>query len=325
MKVIILFNNHFIYKKKLLFIAYLLFLFVLVSFQLSAQEIVFHEFKSEHRNKHLEDLLYLTVGVELSQAGLSSSRDKSHWDYILMTEYTSTEMIAHIKYILSEFADPPRLLAEKEYDLSIDYNLDKSISNVIKELLELAQIKSKKSSIAEIKGLESPLFADKYMILKEPVLTSSFSGNGIIFLGKITDYIHYGASGLANVDFIWPHKSLAFGSGLQISYVRAFNDPEINGGTLNFFTAGPRLQISTIRKKPFRFFSSISGGAAFITVNGDEGTLTKTVPYGDAGLHINIPFKKNLFWGGHIGFLSIFDDDILILGISTGLSLGMEF
>jgi hypothetical protein len=317
----------------------------MIPYYLNCEETVIHRFRAEEHDEQMENVLYLAAGVALAQAGFSSSRKEDASGYILLTEYTSLNDEVKIRYTLFGPDTPEHILAVVEFDLSIDYNLDEQITSAIMQLLQMADIEAVPSTKAEIGEIlpESPeestnpdtrnseVSAETEVQEVETAresqgvrLDSSFSMAVVFLLGKVTEYFHYSIAGLLMAGVTWPAESFSISLGARLSLMRVYNNADVVGGPLYLSTAGLNLKLGTGINKPYRVAFGISGGAALITVAGAEETMTKTVPYADGGVHIIIPLGKHLSLGSELFFLSIFDDDLLIMGISPAFSLSME-
>jgi hypothetical protein len=97
------------------------------------------------------------------------------------------------------------------------------------------------------------------------------------------------------------------------------------GGPLYLGTAGLGLSLGTGTDKDYRVAAGFAGGAAFLTITGELGTFTKTVPYLELGTSIAVPLGTHLTMGGDLRFLAAFDQELVIMGISPGITIGMEF
>lgn len=347
MKIRLSLMNCFFWPK--IIIITLLFIFSTIPICLSYGETVLHRFSSKEPDEQLEDVLYLTAGVALSQAGFSSTRKENGFDYILLTEYTAKDSEVKISYTLFKAYVPEHILAVLKFDLSIDYNLDEQIADAVEQLVQIAHIEAtptKQAQIAELlpelptkeaedsrntDSLSQEVTAEnriqeEQLAGKIPamIFDSSVSAAAVILLGEVTEYFHYGAAGLLTAGVIWPFDLFSINLDTKLSFMRVFNNVGVVGGPLYLSTAGLNLQIGTDVNNSFWATTGISGGAALITVAADEGIRTKTVPYADAGVHTSILLGENFSLGSDIFFLIIFDDDILIMGICPSLTLGFK-
>jgi hypothetical protein len=152
---------------------------------------------------------------------------------------------------------------------------------------------------------------------------SSVSAAGVLFLGQMTQYFHYGVAGLADVGLAWPGESLTIGLGVEMSLIRALNDYQVVGGPLYFSMAGLKLQLGTGTRSSSRIDGEISGGAAFVTVAGGQQTLVQTAPYGSLGASAVFPLGGSLSLGGNVRFLTIFDNGLFVMGVVPSVTLRM--
>jgi hypothetical protein len=99
-----------------------------------SEETVLHLFKAQNADPRLEDLLYLSAGVALSEKGLSSTRNTEKADYILLAEYATSESTVGIRYSVFLHSVSGRVLATEDVDLPIDYRFDEKIMRTITDV-----------------------------------------------------------------------------------------------------------------------------------------------------------------------------------------------
>ena len=333
------------------------FLFILTMFfsagiplSLSAEKVFLHLFSAEEPNPQLEHSLYLAAGVELMEAGFSSTRESENWDYLLQTDYATGGNQVSVYYRLYEAGTFRKKRAESNVQLNVDYDFDEEVAAAIRQLLELAGIEPDFSPEAEIEGLFSssvektaPGFpddpeyqadsnqqketrsgadAEEYSSL---LFDTSFSAAGIMFFGEVTEYFHYGAGGGLAAGLKWLHPDWSIFLGLKTSVFRVFNDSGVAGGPLYVSTTGTGLRFGRGWEAGIPFSFGLSGGAAFIAVMEAEEILAKTVPYGDLEIQATLPFGKRMNAGVGMTFLVVFEGDVLLVGASPTLTFGMEW
>ncbi|HUX50389.1 MAG TPA: hypothetical protein VMW73_06295, partial [Spirochaetia bacterium] len=152
----------------------------------------------------------------------------------------------------------------------------------------------------------------------------SFSLQGALFFGALTEFIHYGLGGRLRAELFWPMHPIGFGTGVEVSIIRAFDDIHVNGGPLFVSTAGPFLAIGSQSTGGSSWSASASGGAAFVTTVAAT-LLTKTDPYAEITLRAAAPLSAHVRLGGNITALGLFDTDLLILAVLPGISVRVEF
>lgn len=301
--------------------------------EIASEELVQHIFTAESQDRELEDILFLTVGVELAKAGLSSTRLPDGARYVLAIAYTSRGTEADVGFSLSESDDADNPLVRSSFLLTIDYSIDSQIAAEVARLLDTAGMKPERDGEQEpesaIKGLFSSALAKEMSPEEIQAATAirfetSVSAGGVVFIGDATDYFRYGAIASIQLAMRKPWKSWSLSAGLRASGLRAFNDGGVTGGPLYISTAGANLQIGTGYSRLYRFSAGASGGVAVISITGDE-TLNKAVPYADAGVSIQLPVRKTVFVGFDMRYLLVFDEDMLIMGMAPALSLRKEF
>lgn len=313
----------------------LLMLVFLTGFQmkLASEELVQYRFIAEAPDRELEDILFLTIGVELAKAGFSSTRIPDGARYTLDVSYTSRQTEADVGFSLSESGKTGTTLASTSFLLSIDYSLDSAIAREVDRLLEETGLKREedgdKKQESTIKGLFSSALAREMSPEEIQAATAlrfeaALDAGGVVFIGEATDYFRYGVIASILLVLRKPWKSWSLSAGVRASGLRAFNDSGVTGGQLYISTVGPSLGVGTGYDRLYKFSVAASGGAAIISIRGDEA-LSKTVPYADVGISIQLPVRKTVFIGFDMRYLLVFDKDLLIMGMAPALSLSKEF
>jgi len=349
------------------FMALVACLFLSAGGNLHAAEVVLHRFISEKPDPQVESLLYLAAGTELMQAGLSSARDAESPAYILSAEYSTSDGVLTVRYVLSgrpegeapappegeapappePFTSPGAALADLTFQAALDRTLDARVAEAVRGLLQSAGIAYTPSQDARIEGVFSwppaqtpsgetagaaPPVEAQPAIPAEPVHEPAFkaafdasaSTAGVILLGGIAQYTRFGVAATLGAGVSFLGKKWRVGIDARSQFVRPFNNQGVLGGPLSFFTFGPDIQFGIGRTGRLRLTGDISGGAALITASRPEGALTKTRPYADAGLYAGIFLGDSFSIGGDARFMMIFDEEVLVMGVSAAVSLRME-
>ena len=156
-------------------------------------------------------------------------------------------------------------------------------------------------------------------------LELAFAGGVAPFLGSFSDYSSYGASGTAQVGVLFLKRNWSLSAGGRFALTRAFMMDEVTGGPVYLSTAGVNVQFGVGAAQRHRLAVCASGGAAVITVPDGNGYLNKTVPYADGGVQAGFPLRKDLFLGGDLRLLAVFDPSVLVMGVAASLSVCKEF
>jgi hypothetical protein len=293
--------------------------------------LVQQRFVSEAADKQLEDVLYLALGVELSNAGLSSTKIDKDASYFLDTSYESRGEEADVRLTLSKVR-PQAVLASVDFTLHIDSSFDADIAEGVRRLLALAApalaAPGEKADAPEISGLfPSGLVSLDDMLRTDRTLRLEMaaSGGGAPFLGDFSEYSAYGAYGSAQAGALFLKRNWSLSVGGRFSFTRAFMADGVSGGPLYLSTAGVNLQYGLGAAQSIKLAACASGGAAVITVPNGGSLLSKTVPYADAGVQAGFPVGKDLFLGCDLRFMAVFDPDVLILGTVVAVSICKEF
>lgn len=291
---------------------------------LYGQDVIQHIFKSDNRNLELEKILYLSAGVECIKYGLSSTDSNITEGYLLITKYELKEEGLDLSYFLYSADAPSLILAEQHIVLQIDYAMNAAVLRTIGKLFRAANISEGEDGNAQIQRLFIEKEKEKSPS-KSKLWSASASGSVLFVFGQITKYFHYGGGAKINLLRNWDGKFYSFSAGIQGSYYGFFKDDGVNGGDLSLATSGAELQFAYFPENSYVWEFWVAGGASYIMVSSEDSFLVKTVPYGELGLRCLFPIGDWIHLGGAVGFLGIFDKDLVITAISTSLVFKMEF
>jgi hypothetical protein len=294
----------------------------------AADRLVFQTFSSERRDPELEEVLYLALGVELSNAGYSSSRVGREASHLLEVVYEARGAQADLRLIFSRTETPREVLAEVTFVLHLDSGFDAELAAALGRLLELAAVEAPGAEAAnpEIGGLfSSDLVTRKALLRTERTvrLETAASGGAAPFFGDFSEYAGYGAFGAAQAGVLFLKPAWSISAGARFTLAQAILAEGVGGGPVVLTTGGINLQYGLGAAQRIKLAVCASGGAAVITLA--EAGLSKTVPYADAGVQAGFPVGKDLFLGGDLRFLAVFDQEVTILGAVVALSIGKEF
>ena len=295
---------------------------LLMRLEIFSEEVVLHQFKSINPDQGFEDILYLTAGVELTKAGFTSTRISDNPNFVLKIEYRLDELKAEVRFSLYPVKDLTKVLAEREETFPLDYSLEERVSSVVRTLIQQAGLSPKPNEEAKIEGVLPELIVPETIWPAEPCVEVSLGGGGLVLLGEITDYMHYGVTGALTADIMIPKKTWSIALGVRATFSRMFNNADVKGGPLGISTIGPNVQLGIPLKKLFHVAFSISGGAAVLSILGDGKSLHKTVPYADAGMYFQFPIGKGFLAASDVRYTLVFDPDVLIMSITPVFLLG---
>ncbi len=287
-------------------------------------------FSSESADPMLEDLLYLALGIELANAGYSSTRSLKDASYVLLARYAIHEGGMAVALSLSESRGADAALASYDFILDLDSSFDFTIAEAVRSTLAGAALApaSGVQSAPEIGGLFSSSLVPRDGQLrtnKGRRVELIAAAGGIPYLGTFADYSGYGVYGALQAGLLFLKPSWSFSAGGRLSANRAFMADGVGGGPVYLSTAGVNVQYGLGAAQRFRLAACASGGVAFISVPAGEALLTKTVPYADLGVQAGFPVARDLFLGGELRVLGAFDPDVLMLGVAATVSLCKEF
>ncbi len=276
-----------------------------------------------------EDVLYLALGIELANAGYSSSRRAEDAALLLTASYESGDGAYRVCLELAERRGARKVLASHEFTLALDSSFDSAVAEGLRRLLELSAMKQAGPNEAapEIGGLFAAglVSRDGQMRTHKTVRAElGAQAGGAPFLGAFADYARYAAYGSLQAGMLTLRRSWSLSAGARLSLSRAFMAEGVQGGPVYLSTAGLNLQYGLGAAQKIRLAACASGGAAFISLPLADAVLTKTVPYADAGVQAGFPIARDLFLGGDLRLLAAFDRDMTILGLSTALSICKE-
>jgi hypothetical protein len=294
-----------------------------------AESLISERFRSEHPDAELESVLYLSAGVALADLGYSSGREAKGAEYVLTLYYSRTGGEAALKLSLAAAKEGDKPVAEIEALIHLDLSLDDELAAALKRLFELARLgEPTAGGGTEIGGLFTQGLvnvANTLRTTKTLRLETLAYGGGLSFIGDFASYARFGATASLDAGLLRIRKSWSLSLGSRMTVTKAFLNDGVAGGNVYLSTAGLNLQLGVGAAQAQRLSASLSGGAAFLTVAGGAATLTKTVPYADAGLQAGFQLGKDFFLGADVRFLVVFDPDILIMGAVPTISLCKEF
>lgn len=296
----------------------------------SADRLIAQRFVSSQPDAELESVLYLTAGVALADLGFSSTRAAAQAGYVLSVEYSVSEGKAEVSLSLATAKDEATRIATLKAKLPLDLSLDAEYTGALRQLLAVAALDSPAAGEADtsIGGLFSSELitrADTMRTKKTRRLEALAYGGGMYFVGDFADYGRFGAGASLDLGFLLIQPSWSLSLGPRTTVTRVFLNDGVAGGGLYLTTLGLNLQFGVGAAQAQRLSACLSGGGALITVAGDSGPMTKTVPYADAGIQAGFPLGKDFFLGGDLRFAAIFEGSVLIMAVAPTISLCKEF
>jgi len=293
-------------------------------------------FVSTEPDAELEEVLYLSLGVELSNFGYSSVRSGREprggreAPYLLAAAYTLRGTEADVALSLTGGEQAGTELSAEEFILHLDISFDADVADGLKRLLEVIPGEAPKENAAapEIGGVfESELVTVKSMMRtdKKVRLETFFSGGAAPFLGEFSGYSAYGAFASAQAGVLFLKPAWSISAGARFSLARAFMAEGVSGGTVYLSSGAANFQLGLGAAQKLKLAVCASGGGAVLTLESDGDYLSKLVPYADAGVLVGFTLARDLFLGGDIRFFSAFDRDITILGTAAAMTICKEF
>jgi hypothetical protein len=288
-----------------------------------AAEVVELRFQSTAQDASLEDLLYLAIGVELSQSGLSSSRTAGTGTYILNTDYTTSESAVHLILRLSKKGSS-QPAAEEETDLPLDDKFETQVGQTVKKLVDDAfgQNQSNKGAEATIGGLLPDAPPSGALPTTVAWRADAVIGGTRVF-GELAEISQGGYQTALSTGVFWLADTWSLKVNLRAGAIRLINNPGVTGGPLYLSSAAIGADWGTGRQLPFRLMVGGSVGALVLTVAKDQ-VKSKTVPWADGDAALEFPVGAGFSFGGELRLQAAFEH-FLIWQLSPGLTIGKEF
>ncbi len=320
-----------LHRYKLIILAFVL---LAPSVPALSMEVIRHTYSSQEPDAQFEEILYLTIAVHLTTRGYSSTKTSENAPYILLTEYTVRGSEADLVFSLLDAGLIDSERARYSVTVQIDYTLEGALDQAIDELLAEARLDEESTDVQHtqtaIEGVLSrkdgpSMSPDEILAARATRLYVGAGIQGIAFFGEISDYFGYGAGGIITAGIRKSRERWSVTAGLKLSSQILFTENGISGGPVYLSLAGADLTIGTGYNRNYRVSAGISGGGAFISLEGDGALLTKTVPYMDGGIQLAIPVGSSMCAVLDIRALAVFDQDFLILAATPALSIRKEF
>jgi len=300
--------------------------FTLMSFAAApsvwAAEVVELSFQSAAQDKTLEDLLYLAIGVELSQAGLSSSRTAGTGTYILATTYTADASV-HLSLQLSKkgSAQP---LATEEADLPLDDKFETQVGSTVQKLVDavFGQNQPNKGTEATIGGVLPDAPPSGALPTTMAWRADAILGGTKVF-GNLAEISQGGYQTALSTGLFWLADTWSLKVNLRAGAIRLLDNPGVTGGPLYLSSAAVGADWGTGRQLPFRLMVGGSVGALILTVAKSQ-VKSKTVPWVDGDAGLEFPVGAGFSFGGELRLQAAFEH-FLIWQVSPGLTVGKEF
>ncbi len=287
-----------------------------------AAEVVELRFQSAARDTALEDLLYLAIGVELSQAGLSSSRAPGTGTYILETKYT-TETSVHLTLQMSKKGSTQPLAAE-EADFPLDDKFETQVGTIVQKLVAavFGQNHSSKGAEATIGGILPDAPPTGALPTTVAWRADAIFGGTKVF-GNLAEISQGGYQTALSTGLFWLADTWSLKIDMRAGAIRLLNNPGVTGGPLYMSSAAIGADWGTGRQLPFRLMVGGSVGALILTVATDQ-VKSKTVPWVDGDTGLEFPVGAGFSFGGELRLQAAFEH-FLIWQLSPGLTVGKEF
>ena len=320
---------------------------LLVCTAVGAQDAVLQVILSREPDQRLSEIVYLSVGVEVTGAGFDSRRlgaspiDPRGFDrdaalrnalrdgvpLMLTVDFTVEGSTVILQFALLDTRSA-KLLSAAELRSPLDFDLDARIARAARELIASAGLGQRASATARIEGVgPGPVEPTVESVVIEPrravgpefgVLTGGF-----LVLGSASDFFRFGLSGSLSGGYL-PAAWRGVGVGARASALRMFGVEGLVGGDLYVFAGGPDIQLGTAYRAPARLSLRVSGGPAVLMVVRDDRTMAKTVPYVDGAVVARLPFGSWLALGLELAALVAFEPGAPIFTVSPSLVVSVE-
>jgi hypothetical protein len=289
-----------------------------------AADVVELRFQSAAPDTSLEDLLYLAIGVELSQAGLSSSRAAGTGTYLLTANYMAADTSVHLSLRLSKSgASEP--LAQEEADVPVDDTFETQVGQAVRKLVAagFGQNRSNANADATIGGLLPPKPAANGPRPTTLAWRADAVFGGTRVFGDLSALAQGGYEAAMSTGMFWLAETWSLKVAVRAGTIRLYDNTGVSGGPLYLSSAALGADWGTGRQLPFRLLVGGSIGALVLSVAKDQ-VKSKTVPWADGDAGLEFPVGAGFSLGAELRLQAAYEH-FLIWGISPGLTVGKEF
>lgn len=294
-------------------------------------------FSSALPDVELEDVLYLSLGVALSNAGFSSVREDGRGKaaegapYILSVDYNARGTSVDLKLALLGAAPPGSPLAEVDFVLRMDLSFDDDIEAAVRRLVDQAVMETPEEADAKAPEI-ADLFSSELITRDELLRTDRalrletvLSGGGIPFFGDFSAYASYGAYGAFQVGAIFIKRNWSLSTGARFSFIWPLLSDGVRGGQPYVSSAGANFQLGLGAAQSVKLAVCASGGVAVLTLTQDDESMSMALPYVDGGVQAAFPIGRDFFLGADLRFMAAFARDIALTGGAIAVSVNKEF
>jgi hypothetical protein len=280
-------------------------------------------FASDQPDPSWEDVLYLGLGLALSDQGYSSVRGVTA-EYQLLTDYEVGAEGVTVTLTLSGGASDAAL-ARVEVALTLEGDLDVQIVAAVRRLLGAAALDHPAPS-ASAPVMEGVLVLPPTKVIDPFTLGQGFVvhalGGGAAYFGRWASVARYGVLGGLQAGWFFPWQGLRLVGALRAVETRDFTNDGLEGGPLYLTTAGADAEVGLGVVPGFRVFADASAGVAVLSVA--DPWRNKSVPYADAGLRAEF-LLAGVLLGADVRFQAVFDPEVVLLSLLPAVTVGKEF
>ena len=300
----------------------------------------------------LEEVFYLTAGVELTRAGLTSRRARTSVTdrsgvidqrrieasareadatFVMLLEYERRD--SRVTYVLSFHTLPfESAIATRRAESPIDIDLDERFAVVVRELIAEADIGRLRTAETSLEGVDLALRSDgpEVALVAGPELTLvagpelTVLTSGLFVVGSGSDWFRFGVAASLSGGYVPASRRFGVLLGVRGSVFRLFADEGVEGGELFIVTGGPDVQFGTVYRAPARLALRVSGGAAALVVVRPADTPAKAVPFAEAGVAARVPLGSVFALGAEVSYLVVFEPGLPLMWLSPSITLSME-
>jgi hypothetical protein len=313
---------------------------------LPAQQAVLQVFDSSNPDARLENILYLSIGVELSRDGFGSRRislsdarseseearrleEESRGDnapgYILIVEYEPDGGDLDLKLTLygADTGEPIQTAALRS---PIDIDLDARVTRAVRTMLDAAALEPEVADASpDLEGVDLlPRQDPNGVSAVGRGLEVSTLVSGILVLGPATEFFRYGVSGSLIGSYSRPFAQPTMSLGGRAGFVYLFSDEGVEGGRLYVVNLGPEALLSTPFRNPARLGARVAAGASVLIVSRESDTLAKMLPHVEAGVAARLPLGSRFSLGIEVNYYVLFEPGFPVMGIVPSLTVSLE-
>ena len=152
------------------------------------------------------------------------------------------------------------------------------------------------------------------------------SGGGTSFIiGEAAELFRNSVFGRLAVEYTPERTGVDLSYGFSGTLHRIYTNDNVSGGKLCITTLGPSLGIGIVPEAIADIRAVLTAGPAIISVQDTDGDLTKTVSHVEVATAVSVPLHSRFAAGLSVGWIFVFEGDIIMQGLATALVAKFTF